>query len=345
MFSFLNYKIKNKLYYNSYVKIKYIILTGLFIIQIILTLIKSNNFIIYNKQNDNKNSRDKSNNSDNNIAKSKSKYISNIFEKCYKSSFDPHLKIIHLIITRFIVEFWKADNFTKRIYNEDYILNGIRVMKKYLFPSLENQLCQEFVWILMIGDKANKTYVESLFNFKIKFKYEIINKKFIKSYAKNISKGYDALITTRIDYDDRIYYDAVNDVRKVVNIYKPLLLYGYNRGVYYYEIDGQYYEFYRNYRNEGVMSVFVSLIVILNKVNDTYIVYDIGRHPIIRKSLLQSYKSFGIKELNYEPAIFDSGEPKFVWVRQNYSGLFILYNKMRKYLKPCNFNLTKFYGK
>ena len=93
------------------------------------------------------------------------------------------------------------------------------------------------------------------------------------------------------------------------------------------------------------MSVFVSLIVILNKVNDTYIVYDIGRHPIIRKSLLQSYKSFGINELNYEPAIFDSGEPKFVWVRQNYSGLFILYNKMRKFLKPCNFNLTKFYGK
>ena len=38
-------------------------------------------------------------------------------------------------------------------------------------------------------------------------------------------------------------------------------------------------------------------------------------HYRIRKNLQESYKSFGIKNLNYEPAIFDNGGAKFVWVR------------------------------
>ena len=40
-----------------------------------------------------------------------------------------------------------------------------------------------------------------------------------------MSKIIFILITSRIDYDDRIYYDAVNDVRKAVNIHKPILFY------------------------------------------------------------------------------------------------------------------------
>ena len=46
-------------------------------------------------------------------------------------------------------------NFKKIIYKRDYILNGIRVLKKYLIPSLENQSCKKFTWILLLGDKAN----------------------------------------------------------------------------------------------------------------------------------------------------------------------------------------------
>ena len=68
------------------------------------------------------------------------------------------------------------------------------------------------------------------------------------------------------------------------------------------------------------MSIFVSLIIVLNKVNDAYTVYNLGAHTEIRKKLLEKSKSYGIKEIDYEPAIFDSGDPKFAWVRQKYSG-------------------------
>ena len=218
-------------------------------------------------------------------------------------------------------------------------------MSYKVLPSLENQLCKNFIWILMLGNKANISFVKSFFDFEISFDYKIMFQKDIKNYIRNISRGFDVLITTSIDYDDRIYYDAVNDVRKAININKPIFLYGYNRGVHYYESDDKYYEFNLTYKNEGVMSIFFSLIIFLNKVNDTYIIHDLGSHTQIRKTILQKFKSFGINNLDYEPALFDSGDIKFVWVRQNFSGQYKYSKNLKKELKAYNFNLSKFYGK
>ena len=241
-------------------------------------------------------------------------------EKCYIFPSDSKIRIIHIIITRFMIKFTSYKHFFKKLYEEDYILNGIRVMKTYLFPSLENQSCKEFKWVLMLGDEANITYIKSLLDVKNSFESIVIYKKDIKYFIRNITKGYDILITTRIDYDDRIYYDAVNDVRKAINIYKPMIVYGYDSGLNYYEKDNTYYEFNYSYYNQGVMSIFVSLIVVLKNVNDTYTIYDLGSHIQVRKRIIDSYKSFGIKELYYDPAVFDRGDKKFVWVRQKYAG-------------------------
>ena len=274
-----------------------------------------------------------------------SKNTNNILERCYLPPNDSNLKIIHFIITRFIIEYWPFNEFPNKIYKEDYIRNGIRVMKKYLFPSLENQSCRNFIWVLMLGDKAKIDFIKSLLDFDKSFNIIVIYKKDIKEYIRNTTKGYDILITSRIDYDDRIYYDAINDVRKAININKPMILYGYNSGVHYYEFDNKYYEFNISYKNEGVMSIFISLITMLNKVNDTYIIYDLGSHIQVKSRLLNSYKSFGIKELDYDPAIFDSGIEKFVWVRQSHSGLYDFSKSIENNLKEYKFNLSKFYGK
>jgi len=196
----------------------------------------------------------------------------------------------------------------------------------------------------MLGNDSNITYIKSLLNFNNSFEKEVLYKKDIKSYIKKRTKDFDVLITTRIDYDDEIYYDGVNDVRKQINIEKPILVYGYNKGVSFFESNDKYYEFYFN-TTEGVWSVFISLVTVLNKVNDTYIIYDLGDHSFIRRNILKSYKSLGIKEINYEPAIFDSGEPKFIYVRQKFSGSYDFSTKIRKTQKEHDFDKNKFYGK
>lgn len=278
-------------------------------------------------------------------------YILNKFEneiyfgKCYLPPGGSSFKIMHLIITRFIIEFWRYDNFVQKIYTNDYIINGKRVMEKYLFPSLSNQRCQDFIWILKVGDKANITYIKSIIDLNNTFESVIIYEKDIKDYIRNISKGYDILITTRIDYDDKIYYDAVNDIRKAINFIRPALLYGYGCGWCFYENNNKYYEFNPTYNNNGVMSIFVSLILVLNKVNDAYNIFDLGSHTGVRAWLLRSYKSFGIDKLDYEPAIFDYGTAKFIWVRQNFSGQFGYSESIKKSLVEYKFDLKKFYGK
>ena len=191
-------------------------------------------------------------------------------------------------------------------------------MNEYLIPSLKNQSCQDFIWVLMIGNKINITNIQSLFNFNHSFVMKIIFKSEINNFIKNVTKGIDVLITTRIDYDDIIYYDAVNDVRKEININKPILLYGYNSGLFYLESEEKFYEYYEININ-GTSSIFCSLIVVLKDVNRIYTIYDIGNHRNIRNNLLDKYKSFGIEKINYEPTIFNSGGPKFIYVRQNFS--------------------------
>ena len=263
----------------------------------------------------------------------------NKFEKkCYLSFENSNFKIIHIIITRFIYSFHgHIDN------SKEYILNGIRVMKKYLLPSLENQSCKDFIWILMLGNEANIVSIKSLLNFNNSFQWYVIYEKDIKNFLRNITIGLDILITTRIDYDDRIYYDAVNDVRKEITIDKPMLFHGYKKGLYFFESDNKYYDF--NFKvNNGAFSVFESLILFLNKVNDIYTIYEFRPHQNVRKQYIKNYKSYGIKQLNYEPGIFDSGAPKYVWVRQKYS--YTKNNQIQKFLKiNNNFNLSKFYGK
>ena len=165
--------------------------------------------------------------------------------------------------------------------------------------------------------------------------------KDLKNYVNKLSNGFDILITTRIDFDDIIYYDAVNDVRKAINLEKPILLHGYNRGLYYYETNKKFYEYYRKNGDKGAFSIFLSLITILNKINTTITIHDMGAHTHVRYNLLRMYKSLGIEKLNYEPSVFDSGAYKYIYIRQKYS---VTYNNTKNIMKQKpiqNFNFKQ----
>ncbi len=261
------------------------------------------------------------------------------YQICHSPQNITNKNIAHFLITRFLLKFRRIV-----LFDENYIRNGIRLMKTYLFPSLESQLCKNFTWLLAVGDDANITHIKHLINFNNTFNYEIIYFKELKSFIKNKTKGIDILITTRIDYDDRIYYDAVNDVRKAINFKKPLLLYGYHTGAYYFESNGNYYEYNVIQAGKGALPVFLSLITLIKNVNDSFSVFEMGNHENIRETLIRNYKKYGLKNLLYEPAIFDSGTPKFVYVRQKYSDNYNYTKKIPYKYKNIDFNLSRFYG-
>ena len=266
--------------------------------------------------------------------------------RCYELSDKSNTKIIHVVITRFMIEFYHKNDFPKKLYNKDFMDNGIRVLKRYLLPSLEHQSCNLFIWVLMVGEKADINYIKSKIKNNKKFRIVILYHKDFRAFIKKITKGYDILITTRIDYDDMIYYDAVNDVRKAINLEKPMALYGYMHGFYYFEFNNKYYEFIERNATNGFWGIFESLIIVISDVNDLYSIYDLGVHDLVRKRLLNNYKSYGIKKLNYEPANFDNGAHKFVYVKQRYSTSYIKKDilSLIKNLKEIKFDIKKFFG-
>ena len=75
------------------------------------------------------------------------------------------------------------------------------------------------------------------------------------------------------------------------------------------------------------------------------IIYLIQEVIHLVEKLLQLYKSFGIKKLDYDPSIFDNGDKKYAWVRHNFAGFFKYSVNAEKNLKSIDFNLEKFYGK
>lgn len=81
-------------------------------------------------------------------------------ERCYLISDYSNIKIIHIIITRFVLEFTRDKIFNPKIHSKDYITHQIFLMKKYLLNSLEHQSCKDFIWVLDLGDKANITNIQ-----------------------------------------------------------------------------------------------------------------------------------------------------------------------------------------
>ena len=57
-----------------------------------------------------------------------------------------------------MTEITNRSGFPQLLYTKKYIFNGIRVLRKYLLTSLENQSCKDFKWILLLGKKANISY-------------------------------------------------------------------------------------------------------------------------------------------------------------------------------------------
>ena len=68
-----------------------------------------------------------------------------------------------------------------------------------------------------------------MIDFNNSFDINIISDNNISAIqVKNNTKCYDAFISIRIEYNFRIYYCVVNDVRKIIDFYKSILLYVYN---------------------------------------------------------------------------------------------------------------------
>lgn len=209
----------------------------------------------------------------------------------------------------------------KKLFDKNLLDNGIDVFNNFTLKSLENQSNKNFEIILIINNEININHpsIKKLLKIKTILNLKILKNKEMKSYIYNNSKNFDYLITTRIDHDDLIYKDAVEEIQNKCNKNIPLYYNGYDKLITMIGNDiKNCYKFYPDYHGWGSMSIFQSLIVNKIKINKSYNIYDLGNHTKNKIKFINLYKE---NNLEYKEIYFNINhmEDSCIYIKHNFN--------------------------
>lgn len=232
------------------------------------------------------------------------------------------MNIKHFIITRFLCSNFNHTN--EELFSERWIDNGYKLTINHFIPTLENQVNQNFEIIFLIHDEIPIEKVKVLYDLKTPIKFHILRLKSLDYFLNKIKSSTDILITSRLDYDDNIHKDVVNDIQKyTINNPHKITIYGLNNGATI--IDGESSTFLKEknpyeINNGGYWSAMESLILPSSMTERFFSIYSLGDHTSVIKTLQNDYTKMGIKRLNPDYYYKDtSSEIKYLWVRHNQS--------------------------
>lgn len=189
----------------------------------------------------------------------------------------------------------------EKLFEPELLDNGIKIFEQYTLKSLENQSNKNFEIIMMIHNEIdlNHKSIQKLYKISSIIKINILRYNETNSFIATNSKNVKYLITTRIDHDDLIYNGAVDEIQSKCNENIPLFYNGYDRLITMLKNDiYNTYKFYPNYKGLGSISIFQSLIVNKEKINQLYTIFDLGSHTKLKGTFINLYKvnNFEFKE-------------------------------------------------
>jgi hypothetical protein len=227
------------------------------------------------------------------------------------------MNIKHLIITRFLNN--ENMHLGSSILDEEVIKYRMELITKYLYPSLNNQSNLNFTHIILIHKNLPKKYIKNIEDIPCKFKKILITYEELKVIVKNEYKKCDFLITSRIDDDDMIYYNAVEDIQKSINATTTISVYGYQNGCTM--IDGEIETFsFKKKTITGMIAILLTLIINTKKVKKPLSIHSLGNHTKIKEKIKEDYKNLGINTLPdnfWNPNLII--DPAWIYVRHEKS--------------------------
>lgn len=189
-------------------------------------------------------------------------------KEIYINKLIKYMKIKHYILIRFFC----LDNThnphwlnKEQLFNQKFLDENIKIFEKYLLKSLENQTNNNFEIIIMIHNEIDENHpsILKLKQIKSTIKINIIRFNEINDFLQNhLDDNYDYMITSKIDHDDLIYNEAVEEIQNKCNKNVPFYWMGYDKLITM--INDNYldtYKFYPDYKGVGAMSTFQSIIL------------------------------------------------------------------------------------
>jgi len=129
--------------------------------------------------------------------------------------------INHLIYTRFNVQYELTES--KGIQPE-WLDERLNLFERYCLPSIQNQTCQNFVWILMGDVRTSEEFKKRIENYKsivpqirtywVEYQNDAYH-SFYKQLGREFAKEKDVLISTRLDNDDALAFDYIERVQTI----------------------------------------------------------------------------------------------------------------------------------
>ena len=154
----------------------------------------------------------------------------------------------HFILTRFNLLLWNKDKNRQKVRTIQWLDHRFSVFEKCCLPSLRNQTCQEFTWIVLFDSKTPEPYKVKIEEFKkicpqmVPIFVEPHNGRyFAEIFRKEIVKRMDAkrIVSTYLDNDDALHLRFVEDLQQRALTVSECTFIRYNDGYQLYT-DHQY---------------------------------------------------------------------------------------------------------
>lgn len=214
--------------------------------------------------------------------------------------------IKHFILSRFFP--FQRGNFPYDVLDVDFLSKQLPLAKNML-RSLENQTNKNFELVFRVNSKfcdnskykfifstlKNSTTLPLTFINGGGGLFEVESNSGFLALLKDSLNKYDFVITTRMDFDDFVYKDAVADTQSKVEECEDILAYGYNKG-YTCIYNELYSRVCTWWKNTGHESVFQSLILKSSSVKELpYVVVEKFDHPLIKSQIKTFVEENGLR--------------------------------------------------
>ena len=149
----------------------------------------------------------------------------------------------HFILTRFNLRIWRQDKHGSAVRTREWLEHRIDLFEKYCFPSIANQTCKDFEWIVLFDGKTPDEFRDRI------SEYQVLCPQLVPVFVAPESGRYfrkvfqtevldrmngERVVTTYLDNDDALDIHFVEDLqRRVKDLADGTFVY-YSNGYQYF---------------------------------------------------------------------------------------------------------------
>lgn len=146
----------------------------------------------------------------------------------------------HIILTRFNLQY---DPDSVLHIQPAWLDNRLALFEQYCLPSVLQQTCKDFTWLLLTDEQTPDTHRQRLLSYETRAPYikvifcpyyddfNVLYRQIGEQYAK----GYDWLLSTRLDNDDMLALDFVEQLHTYMDTHQPAnIVFTYPFGIQYF---------------------------------------------------------------------------------------------------------------